>query len=190
MNAYSEGSVVHLDAAISPGNSFRFFKDVNGQPTDPAEGLGTITRLSFDLSDTNDNVTRTVFHGAMGEMPRIDDRFAMSRYRYGFTKTPGGIAMIDWETMSRRVHSTLPGAPGGGQEPVFVPRSPDAAEGDGYVLCVLNRIENRADLVILDTRNFEGPPQAVVRLPFNEPMSFHGGFASAADKRAGATARV
>ncbi len=64
-----------------------------------------------------------------------------------------------------------------------MPRSADAPEGDGYVLTVVNRFtENRADLVVIDTRNFEGPPQAVVRLPFNEPFSFHGGFVSAADK--------
>jgi carotenoid cleavage dioxygenase len=63
------------------------------------------------------------------------------------------------------------------QETVFVPRSPDAPEGDGYLLSVVNRVkENLAELYVLDTQDFLGAPVARVRLPFNLPMSFHGCF--------------
>jgi carotenoid cleavage dioxygenase-like enzyme len=58
-----------------------------------------------------------------------------------------------------------------------VPRTPDAAEGDGYVIAVVNRVrENLAELYVLDTKDWLGAPVARVRLPFNLPMSFHGVF--------------
>jgi len=52
------------------------------------------------------------------------------------------------------------------QEPVFIPRSPDAPEGDGYVLFMCNRFEtNLSDLIILDTNNWQ-EPAAIINLPF------------------------
>jgi carotenoid cleavage dioxygenase-like enzyme len=57
---------------------------------------------------------------------------------------------------------------------VFVPRSPDAPEGDGFLLAVVTRPDNRADLLILDAMNLEAEPLAIVRLPFTQPWLFHG----------------
>lgn len=173
MNAHSEGSVVHFDSTIAPGNSFRFFKDIDGAATDPMQGFATITRLSFDLSDRNDHVEVRPFAGAMGEMPRCDDRFQMSGYRYGFGKCRAGLMRLDWQTGELLVHET----PGGGtQEPVFVPRAPDAPEGDGWLLCLVNfPAENRAELQIVDAIAMK--LVARVLLPFDQPMAFHGMFA-------------
>jgi carotenoid cleavage dioxygenase len=174
MNAFSEGELVHVDATISPGNPFTFFKDLHGQATDPAEGGAIITRVSFDLSSRNDNVALTPFPGAIGEMPKCDDRFQCKPYRWGWFKTPGGLGRLDWQTGEKVVMPT-PDSPPGTQEPVFVPRSPDAAEGDGWLLALVNRFsENRADLLVIDAMAME--TVATVRLPFNQPMAFHGMF--------------
>lgn len=175
MNAWSEGDVVHLDATISEGSSFTFLKDVHGLATDPALGVATMTRLSFDLASTNDHVEVQPFAGAVGEMPRCDERFQMARYRYGYGKSLDGLMRLDWETGERQVHAT----PGGiTQEPVFVPRAPDAPEGDGWLLCLTNYpAENRADLLVVDATDLTRPPVATVKLPFNQPMAFHGMFA-------------
>jgi carotenoid cleavage dioxygenase len=174
MNAWGEGNVVHLDATISPGNSFTFLKDVNGAVTEPGLGSATMTRLSFDLSSRNDRVDVKPFEGSVGEMPRIDDRFQMSRYRYGFGKSADGIMRLDWETGELQRHLT----PGGvTQEPIFVPRSPDAPEGDGWLLCMCSYpAQNRADLLIVDAMDMAAPPVATVKMPFNLPMAFHGMF--------------
>jgi len=175
MNAWSDGDVVHFDATISTGNPFTFFKDSAGQFTDPGLGVGQITRLSFDLSDQNDHVEIQPIAGAIGEMPRCDERFQMSECRYGFGKTRDGVMRVDWHTGEVVQHLTAGGAT---QEPVFVPRSADAAEGDGWLLCLCTRPEeNRADLLIIDAMNMAGLPVATVRLPFNQPMAFHGMFA-------------
>lgn len=182
MNAFSEGDLVHVDATISPGNGFPFFPTVNGDWTDPADGAATITRLTFDLSKNSDDaVSLRPFPGADGEMPRLDERFAMSRYRYGyfaFRRAPTfGIGRLDWDSGAMQLHE-MPDSVA--QEPLFVPRAPDAPEGDGYVLSVVNRVrENRADLVILDGRDVSAPPIATVKLPFNLPFSFHGCFVPA-----------
>jgi carotenoid cleavage dioxygenase len=178
MNAYTEGSKVHVDCTISSTNAFPFFKDVKGQRTDPMKGIPTVSRVTFDLSSNSDVASEVrPFPGAMGEMPRCDDRFQMSRYRYGFMKTRDGIARLDWQTGERSIHA-IPDSPGGAQEPIFVPRSPDSPEGDGFILCVVNRLEkNRADLLVLDANAMEAAPLATIQLPFDQPMAFHGCFA-------------
>ena len=60
-------------------------------------------------------------------------------------------------------------------EPVFVPRSADAPEGDGYLLSVVHRgRENRSDLVFLDANNVAVGPVACAELPHRVPYGFHG----------------
>lgn len=182
LNAYSEGDTVHVDATISPGSAFRFFRDVNGHSVDPRLGIPTITRLSFDLATpSNDPVSRTPFPGAHGELPRADDRFQTLPYRYGFFKTQTGVARLDWRTMQLAEHR-LDDIGGSAQEPIFVPRSPDAPEGDGHVLTLVTfPRENRCALYILDAMDMAGPPVARVLLPFNLYSAFHGWFVPAAD---------
>ena len=62
------------------------------------------------------------------------------------------------------------------QECCFVPRSRDAAEGDGYLVGVANRLleGGRTDLVIVDTRDMEAEPVATVQLPFRVYSQVHG----------------
>jgi carotenoid cleavage dioxygenase len=63
-------------------------------------------------------------------------------------------------------------------EPLFVPRAPDAPEGDGFLLALVHRgTERRSDLLILDAQHVEGAPLARVRLPHRVPFGFHGNWA-------------
>jgi len=178
MNAWSEGGKVFVDGFAAPGNSFAFFKDVNGNPTPNAVADSRLTRLTFDVAGGSGTVGFDPFPAAVGEMPKMDDRRGMQRYRYGWHKTFDGLAMVDWQAGTHRVHQLLKTEnPGMAQEPVFVPRTPGAPEGDGFVIAVVNRVkENLAELIVLDTGDWEGQPVARVRLPFNLPMSFHGCF--------------
>ena len=166
MNAWTEGNKVYVDGFAAPGNSFAFFKDVNGNPTPNAVAESQLTRLTFDLASPTAEVQLQRFAGAIGEMPKMDDRRGMQPYRYGWHKTYDGIAMVDWHTGQHRVHQLLNTEnPGMAQEAVFVPRT------------VVNRVrENLAELYVVDVNNWLGEPVARVRLPFNLPMSFHGCF--------------
>ena len=66
------------------------------------------------------------------------------------------------------------------QEPLFVPRSPDAPDGDGFILTAVDRfVDKRTDLLILDGNDVSRPPIATVKLPFALPMAFHGSWMAA-----------
>jgi carotenoid cleavage dioxygenase len=60
-------------------------------------------------------------------------------------------------------------------EPLFVPRSPGAAEDDGWVMSyVYDATTDRSDVVILDAQDFGGEPVATIHLPVRVPFGFHG----------------
>jgi carotenoid cleavage dioxygenase len=62
-------------------------------------------------------------------------------------------------------------------EPVFVPRTPDAAEDDGFVLAYVHDAStDRSDVVILHAQDFAGGPLATIHLPARVPYGFHGSF--------------
>ena len=177
MNAFSEGDVVTIDVPFSPGNVFSFFKDKHGNLPAPAETVTQLTRIVFDLSKPDaDAVSLHPVNGAFGDMPRIDDRFAMEKYRTGYfawrDMPQMGVGQIDWETGELKYHE-LQGA--AAQEPLFVPRSPEAPEGDGFILTVVDRFaDKRTELLILDGTDVSRPPLATIKLPFALPMAFHG----------------
>ena len=177
MNAYTDGRTVHVDGGTHSGHFFTFFEEAHGRPAAEFRP-GTFSRVSFDL-DTGEASMRPLNNGLGGGMPEIDDRFAMQRYRYGFSSSRTGLVRYDVETGGRQEHVTE----GGTQEPVFVPRSPDAPEGDGFLLSVVTREGNRADLIILDAMDIEAEPLATVRLPFSQAWLFHGCWMDAAGAR-------
>ena len=60
-------------------------------------------------------------------------------------------------------------------EPVFVPRTAEAAEDDGWVLAyVYDAHRNASDIVILHAQDFAGSPVATIHLPVRVPFGFHG----------------
>jgi carotenoid cleavage dioxygenase-like enzyme len=67
-----------------------------------------------------------------------------------------------------------------GGEPVFVPRSASAPEGDGYVISLVHRAAtNTGELLILDAQDIAGVPATVLKLPGRVPAGFHGNFVAA-----------
>ncbi len=119
-----------------------------------------------------------------GEFPRLDERRAGLPNRFGSfvgnSRPEGGLDSVVWlDLMSgRRAMYALP--PGDGlSEAVFVPRGPDAAEGDGWLLAVAWRgAERRSDLIVLDTDAIEHGPVATVQLAHRVPFGFHGNWMS------------
>ncbi len=63
----------------------------------------------------------------------------------------------------------------GVSEPQFVPRSPDAPEGDGYLIGVVNDFRSmRSELVVVDAMDLAAGAVARVKLPFRLHMQVHG----------------
>ena len=65
-------------------------------------------------------------------------------------------------------------------EPVFVPRSASAPEGDGYIIALVYRAASHtSELLILNAQDIAGEPAAVLKLPRRVPGGFHGNFVPA-----------
>ena len=105
-------------------------------------------------------------------------------FRYGFMicmrggDGTSGVGRLDLQT--GQLSAWAPGANAGVQEPQFVPRRPDAPEGDGWLLVLVNRLDqNRSELVVLDAQDLEAGPVATLRLPARVRSTFHGVWAPA-----------
>jgi carotenoid cleavage dioxygenase len=89
-----------------------------------------------------------------------------------------GLLKHDLETGKRQMHDFGPNRHPG--EFVFVPAHADAGEDEGWLIgLVIDSEEGTTDLVILDARNFEGAPQASIRIPHIVPPGFHGNWVPA-----------
>ncbi len=195
LNAYEEGSKVHFFTPQAEGNCFPFFPDINDAPFDPKAAQPFLHRWTFDMgSDGNDFAEIEKVTDMVGEFPRIDDRFAGKKTRYGWmpvmdrsmpfetgqARATGfilnKIGFMDFETGKQT--SWWPGPQSLCQEPCFVPRTPDAPEGDGYIISIVdNVVTNYSDLVILDALDIEKGPIARAKLPLRMRSGLHGNWA-------------
>ena len=143
----------------------------------PDDGASRLDRWTID--PVNDKVVEEVLDDTYVELPRHDERLVARPYRYGYAMEltsgfgPVGAVKFDLQT-GQTLHRTF----GEGRvtdEMVFVPRSPDAAEDEGWLLSyVYDAATDRSDLVILAADDFLGDPVATVHLPQRVPHGFHG----------------
>jgi carotenoid cleavage dioxygenase len=188
LNAFNEGTKVHIDLFVGKKNYYPFMEDLEGNRLvlGPDDGP-RLTRITCDMASNDDRfeARRLLPDNIQGEMPRIDDRFGMRSYRYGYVPISlvgsstmarpvrNHVARVDVETGEVRMHFL--GTTANPQEPVFVPRQGSTQEGDGYVLTVVNRTDSpTTDLVILSAAEIEKPPLATIKVPYVLKFAFHG----------------
>jgi carotenoid cleavage dioxygenase-like enzyme len=181
MNAFNEGSLLHLDLCLYNGNCFDFFPSYDGSPFRGSPPQ--LTRLSFDLAGDHDGYEAKLLSAMPTEMPKCDDRFMGKPYRYGFgiCRSPtaragemgmGAIARFDHHTGTMATWS--PGENCGVHEPNFVVQ-PGAPEGEGYLLVIVNRLTaNHSDLAILNASDIAAGPVALLTLSVRVRSTFHG----------------
>jgi carotenoid cleavage dioxygenase len=178
MNAWEEGDAIFADVMEYPVAPL--FPNADGST--PQRASARLVRWTFDLAGASDTIKREPLDDLPGEFPRFDDRRAGLSYRQGWFagRANGGagdmfdsIAHVDLKTGKRTSYCFAAGdAPG---EPVFVPRSADALEGDGWVVAVVYRgAEDRSDFVVFDAGGIEAGPIGVAKLPRRVPFGFHG----------------
>jgi len=86
---------------------------------------------------------------------------------------------------TRRATTYFAGPDSSVQECCFVPRHARAAEGDGYLLGVVNRWdEGRNDLLVLDALHLDEGPLAIVRMPTRIHPQVHGCWVPADERNA------
>lgn len=160
------------------------FPNADGSPG--KKSAARLVRWTFDLAADSDAIKEETLDDLDGEFPRVDPRAETRAHRHGwYAADPGhgktvkqsAIAHLDFATGRRQVFEF--GARDLTGEPVFVPRGPDAAEGDGWLTAVVWRAaENRSDLAIFEARDIEKGPIALARVPRRVPFGFHGNWAS------------
>jgi all-trans-8'-apo-beta-carotenal 15,15'-oxygenase len=178
-NAYEEGDDVVLDLVRYPDydnihRSLRNFRE------SAFEGIETrFSRLRVSPSD--EVSIEEVYEGDC-EFPQHDWRRTTSAHRFAYMAARadgqqpfGTIMKVDHETDRVSSHDFGPGQVAG--EPIFVPRSAEAGEDDGWLLTVVySGQEHRSRLVVLDARDLESDPVAVAHLRHHVPLGFHGTF--------------
>ena len=184
MNAWEDGDKIFADVMEYPVAPL--FPNVDGSRG--ADASARLVRWTFDLADTSNRIKRQPLDDLAGEFPRFDERFTGLAYRHGWfagnTERPGAfgfdtIAHIDHATGKRATYDFALGDAAG--EPIFIPRSADAPEGDGWVISVVYRgNEDRSDFLVFDAQAIPAGPIAVAKLPRRVPFGFHGNWRPAA----------
>jgi carotenoid cleavage dioxygenase-like enzyme len=204
--------IVCLDTPLDNGNVFGgFFPDKEGKAPPAGSVEAEYVRFRIDTRKPSGSFIGEpeVLVKINGGMPRIDDRFVGEKARYGLLSVhstpkwkrlalneggvagrgfPNSIGLVDTE--ERRAMVYWSGEMSAVGEPVFIPRSPDSPEGDGYVMFMVSRLrEQHAELVIVDLADFinskddgdDIKPVARIVLPFRLRSGIHGSWVPASD---------
>lgn len=163
----------------------------DGRPASAQPPTARLVRWTFDLGSPSTSYLEQPLDDGPGEFPRLDERYAMQAYRHGYycssavteaVKGPnshGGLAHID--LASGKIARWEPAAGDYCGEPIFVERSADAKEGDGWLLSVIWRgAKNCSDLAVFDATNLAAGPVALAHLSHHVPAGFHGNWRPAA----------
>ena len=195
INAWEEGSKLHLEHFISNSGWYSQFPHVSDP--DAKEEPPFAQRWTFDMGSASEAFEVTPLVSHPGEMPVVDPRFTGAYCRhvfFGAINTKLG-PMLDWGPMgppfnclahldqkTGEISHFYPGPNANTEEPVFIPKSEGAPEGDGWLISVVGRRdENRSDVVVLDSMNLRGGPIATLKVPFRLRYAFHGCWATAAE---------
>lgn len=142
----------------------------------------TLGRWALDLS--TGSVKSELLDDRPCELPKVDERFYGRGHRWGYLI--GGEAkgrgmrmhtlvvrdMVTGREQEYRVRHERPALV---MEPTFVPRTPDAPEGDGYLMVPVSRwTENLGEYVIFDTDDITAGPVCRIEIPFLLGFTPHG----------------
>lgn len=188
MNAFNDGTKIHIDVPRAEGNMFPFFPEF-GKPWDPSKSASRLTRWTLDMSSGAEGFqSAQALSDFVGEFPKIDHRYQTVPYRHGwllgFDPARSRLAHVDnvrgrTSTWSADQNTSL-------QEPCFIPRSKSADEGDGFLVQLATRIqEMRTDVLLFDALHIEAGPLAVIRLPLRLRPGYHGCWADMSEIGAG-----
>ncbi|MEE4454347.1 carotenoid oxygenase family protein [Novosphingobium resinovorum] len=194
VNSWEEDGKILLDLLEADGNGFApVVSDREGQAPPPGSVRNALVRWRIDYHANTDELGhehRSILAQVNGEGAHIDPRYEMRPYRHMFVPTLdpsklttdvngrpvpvmfNQLSHFDLETGIR--NDWFPGPAATFQDPVFVPRGPDAAEGDGFLIALLNRpLERRSELVILNSLDLPAGPIARLNLPLRMRLGIH-----------------
>ncbi|APR81595.1 Lignostilbene-alpha,beta-dioxygenase [Minicystis rosea] len=169
-NAFDRDGTIAVDLVRRDDfASFRRIENATGG------GGGVLTRLVVDPAAKT--LREEQRWSPSCEFPRVDPRVEGSIHRYVWITqdiAPGrSLACVDLERGTTRVAGLAEDERP--SEPIFVPRSESAPEGDGWVLSLIyDGASDTSHLAIFDTQSFEDGPIARAHFDHHVPMTFHG----------------
>lgn len=189
MNAFNDGTKAHIDLCRASGNLFPFFPEW-GKPWDP-RGMADVklTRWSVDMAEggkTPESATPfanvTTLSDFLGEFPRNDDRYQMRSYRHGwmlgFSGTRNTLGHVDLKSGTTERWEAPVTSPV--MEPCFIPRAPDAPEGDGWIVQALTNGQTMlTEVNLFEATHIAKGPIAIVKLPLRLKPAYHGSWSNA-----------
>lgn len=198
LNAFDDGKGrIYVDMPVTDGNIFYFFPQSNGYVPPPETLSSRMMRWTFDMNNPGNSLTMQPLTEFACEFPKSDDRYSGQPYRHGFVIAMDMTRPFDAERLgkppfqffnllshidvtTKKTESWFADSQTCFQEPIFIPKSEDAPEGEGYVVALANRlVEQTTDLVILDAQHMDEGPIATVHLPVRLRMSLHGNWVPA-----------
>jgi carotenoid cleavage dioxygenase len=191
MNAWNDGTKLHFDTCVAPGTMFPWFPEF-GKPFDPSKTAVKLTRWSVDMASNSDGFEDArVLSEFIGEFPKIDDRYAMRPYRHGwmlgFGPKRNSLGHVDlatgvtsvWQAPDDKVV----------QEPSFIPRTPDAPEGDGWIAQGTTDVgTGLTELNLFEATDIAKGPIATLKTSVHLKPAYHGNWYSGAQIAAGSGA--
>ncbi|KAF2223278.1 isoeugenol monooxygenase [Elsinoe ampelina] len=191
--AWEEGNRIYVESSRVHDNAFPFFPTDKGE-LPAVDAKADFVRWELDLTLPSDTKVADpeVVLDVPSEFPRVDERFWTRPYDRVWlnvfmpSRSDGGKNLfhgLNGLAQYSRAKGTTEYFYAGDdslvQEPVFIPRHEGAAEGDGWVMAMVERRKaNRNDIVVIDTRDFERPV-AIVQLPFHVKAQVHGNWVGA-----------
>jgi len=192
MNAFTEGSKVHVDLSVSDVPVFPFIREASELNIRPDQIHGEIARWTFDLARPGDQFARHSLAPA-GDLPRVAARDSMRPYEIGYyaqfdprvgppiVSGPVGTGfntVARLEVGSGRLKTFTPGGRSTVQEHVHIPSAKPGHEG--YLAFVVDRHEtNDAEVFIVEAEQLDRGPIARIRVPMRLRCGVHGTWVAA-----------
>ncbi|MEJ1965285.1 MAG: carotenoid oxygenase family protein [Gammaproteobacteria bacterium] len=194
MNAYTEGSKVHMDLCVANVPVFQFIRDASNMQIRPDQIEGGVERWTFDLSKTGDEYTRATLTQS-ADMPRTATKDMMSDYSVGYLARfnpqlappiltgPVGAGfneLVRLEVKSGRSTTLAMDMNSTMQEHVHIPSTKPGHEG--YLAFVVDRhAENLAEVFIVEAEHINKGPVARIKVPMRLRSGVHGNWVPAKD---------
>ena len=181
LNSYEEGNKIILHVCRQQEAMVGGFQDIYGGET-------TVARLwKWTIDLELGSVKEEQIDDAPCDFPRIDDRRIGFKNDYGYFTTLEtdvesltiGRHLLKYDLVNdkRLTHDLGENVTGG--EALFVPRTANSSEDDGWVISLAYEAEtDRSKLLVINSQDFESAPVAEIYAPQRVPNGAHGSWVS------------
>jgi carotenoid cleavage dioxygenase-like enzyme len=192
MNAYTDGSQVHLDFGYGTVNPFPFIQEASKLQVRPEEMGGQFVRWTFNMARSGERWEEYVL-GPAGDMPRIAAKDMLIDYEVGYYQSfdpsvgppliagpvgAGFNTILRIEVKSGKLTRLPMDQRSTVQEHVHIPSRRPGHEG--YLAFLVDRHdEYQTEMFVVEAERIERGPLARIRIPLRLRVGVHGNWVPA-----------